>query len=54
MNAERFAAALDLIENIDNEKWDWALPEEVRRAAFAASRLDLGGAVKAAQRILLK
>jgi ATP-dependent helicase Lhr and Lhr-like helicase len=52
--AEHFGAALDLIENIDNEKWDWALPEQARRAAFAASRLDLGGAVKAARRILQK
>jgi ATP-dependent helicase Lhr and Lhr-like helicase len=52
--AEHFGAALDLIENIDNEKWDWALPEGTRRAAFAASRLDLWGAVKVAERILQK
>ncbi|WP_258178362.1 hypothetical protein [Burkholderia multivorans] len=52
MNTENFEAAIGLIENIDNEKWDWALPEQTRRAAFAASKLDLDGAVKAAQRIL--
>ncbi|MGG1948256.1 DEAD/DEAH box helicase [Trinickia sp. NRRL B-1857] len=54
MNPEHFGAALGLIENIDNEKWDWALPEEIRRAAFAASKLDLDGAIKAARTILEK
>lgn len=52
MKSEHFGAALGLIENVDNEKWDWALPEDVRRAGFAASRLDLRGATATARRLL--
>jgi ATP-dependent helicase Lhr and Lhr-like helicase len=33
------------VENIDSEKWDWALPEQVKLRAFASTRLDIAGAI---------
>jgi len=33
------------IENLDQEKWDWALPMSVKRAAFASTHLDIDGAL---------
>lgn len=37
------------IENIDREKWDWALPMSVKRKAFASSHLDVEGALSFAR-----
>lgn len=42
-------SALESIDNIDREKWDWALPPEVKRRAFASSWLDLPGAIALAK-----
>lgn len=36
--------ALAGVGNLDNEKWDWALPDEVKRTAFASLKLDIAGA----------
>ncbi|KAA1004333.1 DEAD/DEAH box helicase [Paraburkholderia panacisoli] len=33
------------VENLDREKWDWALPMPVKRAAFASTHLDIDGAL---------
>lgn len=37
------------IENLDREKWDWALPVSVKRKAFASTRLDIEGALSFAR-----
>lgn len=37
------------VENLDREKWDWALPASVKRTAFASTHLDLEGALSLAR-----
>ncbi|MFP3632005.1 hypothetical protein SB776_35970, partial [Burkholderia sp. SIMBA_045] len=37
--------SLGKIENLEQEKWVWALPEKVRRRAFASTHLDIDGAL---------
>jgi ATP-dependent Lhr-like helicase len=37
------------IENIDREKWDWALPLSIKRKAFASTHLDVEGALSFAR-----
>ncbi|CAB3791200.1 DEAD/DEAH box helicase [Pararobbsia alpina] len=44
--------ALNGIGNLDNEKWDWALPDDVKRAAFASLKLDVAGALAQAAQIV--
>ncbi|KML07957.1 MULTISPECIES: DEAD/DEAH box helicase [Burkholderia] len=41
--------SLGKIENLEQEKWDWALPEDVRRRAFASTHLDIEGALSFAR-----
>ncbi|SKC75927.1 Lhr-like helicase [Burkholderia sp. CF099] len=43
--------ALRAIGNIDNEKWDWTLPDDVKRNAYASLRLDMPGAQALARRL---
>ena len=43
--------ALRAIGNIDNEKWDWTLPDDVKRGAYASLRLDMPGAQALARRL---
>ncbi|WP_396331071.1 DEAD/DEAH box helicase [Burkholderia anthina] len=43
--------SLGKIENLEQEKWDWALPEKVRRRAFASTHLDIGGALAFAREL---
>jgi ATP-dependent helicase Lhr and Lhr-like helicase len=43
--------ALRAIGNIDNEKWDWTLPDDVKRSAYASLRLDMPGARALARRL---
>jgi ATP-dependent Lhr-like helicase len=43
--------ALRSIGNIDNEKWDSTLPDEVKRSAYASLRLDMAGAQALARRL---
>ncbi|SEA77820.1 DEAD/DEAH box helicase [Paraburkholderia sartisoli] len=51
MTASETTAALQTIQNVDNEKWDWTLPDDVKRTAYASLRLDLAGAVAEARRL---
>jgi ATP-dependent Lhr-like helicase len=44
--------ALDAIGNLDKEKWDWALPDDVKRAAFASLKLDIAGALAEAAHLV--
>jgi ATP-dependent helicase Lhr and Lhr-like helicase len=44
--------ALQPIRNVENEKWDWALPDDVKLSAYASLRLDMQGAVEMAQRLV--
>ncbi|MGF6777412.1 DEAD/DEAH box helicase [Paraburkholderia sp. GAS334] len=53
MTVSETTAALQAIQNVDNEKWDWTLPDNVKRSAYASLRLDLAGAVTEARRLLL-
>jgi ATP-dependent Lhr-like helicase len=49
--ASDLTRALSVIQNVENEKWDWALPDDVKRAAFASLRLDMAGGVEVARRL---
>jgi len=44
--------ALQPIRNVENEKWDWALPDDVKLSAYASLRLDMQGAVEMARRLV--
>ncbi|SIN94544.1 DEAD/DEAH box helicase [Paraburkholderia phenazinium] len=48
-DAEAAMEVVSEIENIDREKWDWALPVSVKRTAFASSHLDVEGALSFAR-----
>jgi ATP-dependent Lhr-like helicase len=50
--ASDLTRALSVIQNVENEKWDWALPDDVKRAAFASLRLDMQGGVEMARRLV--
>lgn len=45
------AKAFASIDSADRQKWDWALPDEVKRAAYASQNLDIGEAVKLAREL---
>lgn len=42
---------LENVENMNREKWDWALPRPLLMRSFASSHLDLQGAVEIARKI---
>jgi ATP-dependent Lhr-like helicase len=44
--------ALHMIHNVENEKWAWALPDDVKRLSYASSRLDMQGGVEVARRLV--
>ena len=56
INHQDTSLALDLtrgIKNLDQEKWDWSLPDEVRHRSFASAHLDIEGALSFVQEALM-
>lgn len=43
------AKAFASIDSADREKWDWALPDDVKRAAYASVSLDFAQAIQVAR-----
>ncbi|MFJ2991199.1 DEAD/DEAH box helicase [Pandoraea sp. NPDC087047] len=52
LNADAAVESLVGIENLEHEKWDWALPDDVKLKSFASTRLDIDGALRFASKIV--
>ena len=44
---------LDGVQNLNREKWDWALPDRLLRKSFSSLRLDLEGALGICKKVIL-